>query len=132
MSEAEVLAFPRSFPKMMFGRLTDSRDVWGPLFTAWKNGVGGYKVFAEEKAYTIAGKKRIQYRIVATTSENGGAQVEVTVDATALRPVAVRSSGKLKDGQTYKMLWTGGWKVGGTLDPKTFHLPKELPMGQRA
>jgi hypothetical protein len=58
--------------------------------------------------------------------------VEVTIDSESFRPVAIRSMGTLENGEQYKMLWIGGWLVGGRLDRSDFHLPKELPKPDEA
>jgi hypothetical protein len=127
LSAKDVEAFPRRFPELMFGRLTEGRDVWGPLFQAWKDGVAGYDVFFEEQDLKVGGKMRKIYRIVATTEKGLPAEVEVTIDANALRPTSIRSVGTLSNGEKYKILWTGGWQTGGTFDRSKFKLPAKLP-----
>lgn len=128
LTEKDVVGFPERFPQIMFGKYTDGMDVWGPLFQAWNDGVGGYKSTIEDQAFKVGGESRRVYRVTAKTEQNGGAEIEISIDAKALRPLSVRSKGKRPDGSEYKMLWVAQWLVGGKLDRSTFQLPKDLPV----
>jgi hypothetical protein len=127
LSETDVVTFAKRFPELMFARYTESVDVWGPLFDAWRRGVGGYKATIEEQEFKIGGKMRRVYRVVAETQIGDKSQIEVVIDAEALRPTSVKSRGKNEDGSEYMMMWSGQWMVGGKLDPASFKLPKVLP-----
>ena len=132
LTEGEVKAFPRQFPETMFASLKDNADVWSSLFDAWASGVGGYKAKLEEQSFTEGGKKRSQYRILATTNEGGPTEVEVIVDKEKLRPLTVRVNGTASNGKEYRMMWTGSWLVGGKFDAKDFVIPKVLPSSSQA
>ncbi|MEQ1823476.1 MAG: hypothetical protein ABL949_13280 [Fimbriimonadaceae bacterium] len=86
--------FPSEFGRIMFQGLTDGVDAWGPLFSAWASGVGGYKAKVEERVMNFQGKKYLTYRVIAKRTEQaaktfGKSTIEVRVDGARFLPVTM-------------------------------------------
>lgn len=122
-----VSGFPRSFPEEMFAHFRDGSDVWAPLFDGWQRGLGGYKATFEEQKFKRAGQEVIQYRIKATTDKKPVTKIEMIVDKERSLPVTINVTGHLKDGRQYQLMWSAGWKFGGSYDAKVFEIPPPAP-----
>ncbi len=132
MTEQEVAEWPRRFPVEMFSHYTEGADSWGPLFDAWRRGVGGYKAVFEEQTFTQGKSTASHFRVYAKTTKGSPTTVEVIVDKEFLRPLTIKVDGTLKDGRKYNMYWTGKWKTGGKYDPSAFIIPPTVPRTAKA
>ncbi|MCH8980274.1 MAG: hypothetical protein IH945_13705, partial [Armatimonadetes bacterium] len=127
MARAEVEAWPMTFPEGMFSFYFRGRDAWGPLFSAWQNGVAGYSATVEKKIVRQGTIQREHYRVVAKTEEGNPTEIEIIIDPVRMLPLTVRAIQTGPGGEESRIFWTASWAFGGTHEPNDFLIPVAEP-----
>ncbi|MCH7945912.1 MAG: hypothetical protein IIC73_07875 [Armatimonadetes bacterium] len=127
MARGEVEAWPMTFPEGMFSFYFRGQDAWGPLFSAWQNGVAGYSATVERNMVRQGTVQREHYRVVAKTDEGNPTEVEVIIDSARMLPLTIRAIQTGPGGGESRIFWTASWAFGGTHKPKDFVIPVADP-----
>lgn len=123
MTTAELARWSTEFPREMLRYYSDGTPVWGPLFAAWEQGVGGYSVTITEQPVTIRQGQSSVYRVVATTDQGRPTRIEMTIESSRMVPHAIRSEVTLPNGKSRVISWVAQWGFGGEHDASNFRIP---------
>jgi hypothetical protein len=127
----------QDFTRMIFQGLTDARDPWKPVVSAWLKGAGGYSVKVEERHIPYQGHDFFDYRLLAERNPEqakklGKSSIEIVVDGYRYIPVTIRSVETDKKGGNWKTMWTSHYKFKQKFTAADFVAPynRELPKAQ--
>lgn len=126
LSAQEIRDWPTRFPLTMLARISHSKKVFEPLFTAWSADKGLAKKVDSRTSF-VQGQNITFYRIVASRKEgNATLDMEVVMDGSMNLPVTIRSVVSRPGRKPERMMWTGQWAFGGKHDAASFELPSDL------
>ena len=100
--------------------------VWGPMMRGLSKGKGGFKAVLEEQTFTILGKQRPMYRVLAERKSDG-ASLEVVIDGILSLPVTVKSITTNKKGLKNTIVWTCKWNAGDVFEDREFVIAIKPP-----
>lgn len=118
-----VDAWPRAFPRHVFGALMEDRPTWGPLLEALERGEGGYTTKVERQEFKQDGKTVPFYRVVAERAGPRPQTIEMRFQGQFMLPVTIRLTQKLPDGKEALFQWQASYNFQEDVSKQNFTLP---------